>query len=163
MADIGKNLREGDLDERILDLLRDDGRMSNSALAQALGIAQSTAHARVRALMNRGIITGFTTSVDQERLGLALQAIIGVTLRPGARRESIERFSEEIRGLEQVLQLFFVGSADDFIIHVAVRDTAALRQFVVENLSGHASVASTRTSIVFEYHRNATAGSFGAG
>ena len=160
MADFDRNLREDNTDARILELLRVDGRMPNRALAEALGIAQSTAHARVKSLVDRGVITGFTTIVDQERLGLSLQAIIGVTLRPGARRESIERFSDEIRGLEQVLQLFFVGSADDFIIHVAVRDTAALRSFVVENLSGHASVASTRTSIVFEYHRNATAGSF---
>lgn len=149
-----------DLDKRILDVMRNDGRISNNALAQAMGIAPSTAHVRLRSLVDRGVITGFTTSIDQGSLGLSLQAIVGVSLRPGARQESITRFSEDVRKLPQVLQVFFLGGNDDFIVHVAVRDSSALRQFVVEHLSGHARVASTRTSIVFDYHRNGISGSF---
>jgi len=164
LAEKTKALRQrGELDEldhRLLDLVRVDGRISNNSLAQQLGIAPSTAHARLASLVDRGVITGFTASVNQTSIGLSLQAIIGVTLRPGARRESIERFSGDVRKLPQVIELFFLGGADDFIVHVAVPDISALREFVVMHLSGHASVASTRTSIVFDYHRNETASSF---
>ena len=164
MADQPKNLREpqplDDLDRRILEIVRSDGRISNSALAEAAGVAASTAHVRLRSLVDRGVITGFLASIDQSSLGLPLQAIIGVTLRPGARQESITRFSEEVRKLPQVLQVFFLGGADDFIVHIAVRDSSAIREFVVEHLSAQPSVASTRTSIVFDYHRNGVAGSF---
>jgi len=164
MADQPKNLREpqplDDLDRRILEIVRSDGRISNSALAEAAGVAPSTAHVRLRSLVDRGVITGFLASIDQSSLGLPLQAIIGVTLRPGARQESITRFSEEVRKLPQVLQVFFLGGADDFIVHIAVRDSSAIREFVVEHLSAQPSVASTRTSIVFDYHRNGVAGSF---
>jgi DNA-binding Lrp family transcriptional regulator len=59
-----------------------------------------------------------------------------------------------------VLQLFFLGGVDDFMVHVAVADSSGLRQFVVEHLSAQTSVASTRTSIIFDYHRNAVAASF---
>ncbi|MCU1406205.1 MAG: AsnC family transcriptional regulator [Glaciihabitans sp.] len=149
-----------DLDLRIIDILRADGRISNSALAEAVGVAPSTAHVRLRSLIDRGVITGFLASIDQRSLGLSLQAIIGVTLRPGARQESITRFSEEVRKLPQVLQVFFLGGSDDFIVHIAVRDSSAIREFVVEHLSAQPSVASTRTSIVFDYHRNGVAGSF---
>jgi len=48
--------------------------------------------------------------------------------------------------------VFFLGGAEDFIIHVATRDTDHMRQFVVDNLSAHPSVASTRTSLVFDQH-----------
>lgn len=125
-----------------------------------LGVAPSTAHARVKALRERGVITGFHASIDQSALGVGLQAIIGVTLRPGSRQESISAFAEEVRGLPEVIQVFFLGGADDFLVHVAAKDSSELRRFVVEHLSAQRSVASTRTSIVFDYHRNVVAASF---
>ena len=148
------------LDRRILEVVRNDARISNGALAEAVGVAASTAHVRLKSLVERGVITGFLASIDQQSLGLGLQAVIGVTLRPGARQESITHFSEQVRGLPQVLQVFFLGGADDFIVHIAVADSSAIREFVVEHLSAQPSVASTRTSIVFDYHRNGVAGSF---
>lgn len=159
-----KNVRRlPDLDEldlRIVEIVRANARIANTSLADAVGVAPSTAHGRLKSLVDRGVITGFLASVDQRELGLSIQAIIGVTLRPGARRESIERFSEDVRHLEQVLQVFFLGGSDDFIVHIAVRDSTALREFVVEHLSGHPSVASTRTSIIFDYHRNGVVAAF---
>ncbi|WP_286346670.1 Lrp/AsnC family transcriptional regulator [Frondihabitans sucicola] len=149
-----------EIDRRLLEVLKSDGRISNAALAEAAGIAPSTAHVRLRSLQDRGVVTGFLTSIDQRSLGLGLQAIVGVTLRPGARQESIVRFSEEVRNLPQVLQVFFLGGTDDFIVHIAVADSSAIREFVVEHLSAQPSVASTRTSVVFDYHRNGVAASF---
>jgi DNA-binding Lrp family transcriptional regulator len=149
-----------DLDRRILDVLRDDARMSNAELAAAVGVAPSTAHVRLRSLRERGILTGFVTSVDHRRLGRGLQALIHVGLRPGARQASITDFAGEIRRLPQVLQVFFLGGVDDFIVHVAVADSSALREFVVDHLSSKPTVASTRTSIVFDYYRNGVAASF---
>ena len=147
-------------DRSILEVLARTGRISNTQLADEVGMAPSTVHQRLRALVDRGVITGFHASVDQRSLGLGLQAMIGVTLRPGARQESIQAFAEEVRALPQVLQLFFLGGADDFMVHVAVADSSGLRQFVVDHLSAQPSVASTRTSIIFDYHRNAVAASF---
>lgn len=147
-------------DRAILNVLARSGRISNAQLADEVGMAPSTVHQRLRALVDRGVITGFHASVDQRSLGLGLQAMIGVTLRPGARQESIEAFADRVRALPQVLQLFFLGGVDDFMVHVAVADSSGLRQFVVDHLSAQPSVASTRTSIIFDYHRNAVAASF---
>jgi len=54
--------------------------------------------------------------------------------------------------LPEVVQVFFLGGSEDFIIHVATRDSDHVRQFVVDNLSAHPSVASTRTSLVFDHN-----------
>lgn len=148
------------LDARIIEMLSSDARMTNAALAAALDVAPSTAHARVRGLIDRGILTGFHAAVDQSRLGRGLQAIVGVTLRAGQRQESIRAFAQEVRRHPDVIQLFFLGGADDFLVHIAVDDSSAVRRFVVDQLSGRHSVASTRTSIIFEYHRNALAADF---
>lgn len=155
-----KTLQLDEGDRAILAVLADAGRISNAELAERVGMAASTTHQRTRSLVERGVITGFHASIDQRILGRGLQALIGVTLRPGSRRGSIETFADEVRVLPQVLQVFFLGGTDDFIVHVAVADSHELRQFVVDHLSAQASVASTRTSIVFDYHRNAVAASF---
>ncbi|WP_261166603.1 Lrp/AsnC family transcriptional regulator [Microbacterium sp. Marseille-Q6965] len=158
-----KNLRTVELDEtdqRIVEILERDGRITNADLAAALDIAPSTAHARTRSLVERGVITGFHASVDHRRLGRGLQAIIGVTLRGGTRHDSIVAFADEVRVLPQVVQLFFLGGTDDFMVHIAVGDSSEVRQFVVDNLSTQPFVAATRTSLIFEYHRNGVASSF---
>ncbi|GAA1559729.1 Lrp/AsnC ligand binding domain-containing protein [Kribbella lupini] len=54
----------------------------------------------------------------------------------------------------------FVGGTDDFLVHVAVPGSSELRRFVVDHLSARRSVASTRTSVIFEYHRNVVAAPF---
>lgn len=148
------------IDARIVQLLTADGRMTNAELAVRLGVAPSTAHTRLRSLIDRGVITGFHASVDERMLGAGLQAIIGVTLRPSGRRESIVEFAERVRVLPPVIQVFFLGGDDDFLLHIAVADSSEMREFVLEHLSAQSSVASTRTSIVFDYHRNSVAASF---
>ena len=53
------------------------------------------------------------------------------------------------------MDVYFLAGADDFIIHVAARDTDDLRAFVVENLNADADVAGTQTSLIFEHLRGA--------
>lgn len=148
------------LDLDLLAALRRDARATNRQLARTVGIAESTAHARLRRLEERGVIGGYEPIVRQARLGLGLQALVHVTLRPGARQTSISEFQERVRALPEVSQLFFLGGVDDFILHVAVPDSSGLRRFVVDHLSADATVASTRTSIVFSYRRNVATASF---
>ena len=93
-------------------------------------------------------------------LSTIVAAVIGVTLRPSGRRESIVEFADRVRVLPQVIQVFFLGGDDDFLLHIAVSDSSEMREFVLEHLSAQSSVASTRTSIVFDYHRNSVAASF---
>jgi DNA-binding Lrp family transcriptional regulator len=140
-----------DIDRTIIRLLRDDARVSNARLAEAAGIAPSTCLTRVRSLIERGVVRGFHADLDPRALGLGLEALISVNIRVGARK-AISQFSDEMRRLPEVVQVFFLGGSEDFMLHVATRDTDHARQFVVDNLSAHPSVASTRTSLVFEHH-----------
>ena len=64
------------------------------------------------------------------------------------------QFRDDLEHRPEVRQLFFLGGSEDFVLHVAVHDTDALRDFVVEQLSAHPAVASTRTSLVFQHHAN---------
>jgi len=151
-------LRPADLDEvdrRILTILHADARIANSALAEAVGIAPSTCHGRVRRLQDMGVIRGFHADIDPAAIGLPLQAMVSVSLQSGARGK-IRTFVQQIRTKPQVIDVYFLAGADDFIIHVAARDTEDLRSFVVDNLNADADVAGTQTSLIFEHLRGAS-------
>lgn len=129
--------------------------MSNSALADAVGIAASTCHGRVRRLQELGVIRGFYADIDPAAIGLSMQAMISVRLQANARGK-IRSFIEHIRRRPQVMDVYFLAGADDFLIHVAAHDTDDLRAFVVENLNSDADVAGTQTSLIFEHLRGAS-------
>ncbi len=114
-----------------MQILRDDARIPNSRLADLVGIAPSTCLARVRSLLDRGVISGFGAIVSPAALGLGLEALISVSIRTGA-RQRIGEFRGDLEHRPEVRQLFFLGGTEDFVLHVAVHDTDALREFVVE-------------------------------
>lgn len=144
-----------DVDRRILTALHGDARISNSALADAVGIAASTCHGRVRRLQELGVIRGFFTDIDPAAIGLPLQAMVSVSLQSGARGK-IRSFIAQIRSKPQVIDVYFLAGAEDFLLHVAARDTDDLRSFVVENLNADQDVAGTQTSLIFEHLRGAS-------
>ncbi|HLP23237.1 MAG TPA: Lrp/AsnC family transcriptional regulator [Microbacteriaceae bacterium] len=141
-----------DIDQRLLDLLREDARMSNVDLARAVDLSPSSTLARVKSLRDRGVIRRFTTELNPRALGYTLQALVSVRIRPGA-RHLMEQISSELRELPEVHQLFFLGGAEDFLVHVRVRDSEHVRQFVLKNLSANPAVALTETNLVFEHHQ----------
>jgi DNA-binding Lrp family transcriptional regulator len=156
-VDSSKDVRAADLDgvdRRILGLLHGDARIPNNALAEAVGIAPSTCHGRVRRLVDIGVIRGFYTDIDPVAVGLPLQAMISVNLQSNSRGK-IRSFIAQIRRRRQVMDVYFLAGADDFLLHVAARDTEDLRSFVVENLNADADVAGTQTSLIFEHLRGA--------
>ncbi|ACC40378.1 Leucine-responsive regulatory protein [Mycobacterium marinum] len=142
------------MDRKILLLLHGDARITNNALAQAVGIAPSTCHGRVRRLVDLGVIRGFYTDIDPVAVGQPLQAMISVSLQANARGK-IRSFIQQIRRKRQVMDVYFLAGAEDFLLHVAARDTDDLRSFVVENLNADINVAGTQTSLIFEHLRGA--------
>ncbi|QLQ16897.1 MAG: Lrp/AsnC family transcriptional regulator [Micropruina sp.] len=141
-----------DIDRHLIALLSANGRASNASLAAATGTAESTSHARVRALFDAGIITGVHAEVDPAAIGRPLQALIFVRIHPSARGR-LQDQAERLAGLPGVLEVFFLGGHHDFIVHVAVADSAALRDFVTVELSSHKETSGTETSIVLEHRR----------
>jgi DNA-binding Lrp family transcriptional regulator len=139
-------------DRAVLAALVEDGRMPNNALAARAGVAPSTCLARVRELRRRGVLRGVHADVDLAATGRGLQAMIAVRLRSHV-REQVELFRRTAPGLPGVVGMFHVSGADDYLLHVAVPDADALRDFVLDHLTGHPAVGHTETSVIFEHVR----------
>lgn len=140
-----------DADRQILLVLQRDGRVSNAALAEEVGLAPSTVHTRVRRLTDAGVIRGFYADVDPAAVGRPLRAMISVTLRSTARHR-IRQFVESVIDLPPVIDAYFLAGGDDYLLHIAAVDTDDLRH-LVEYLSAREEVAGTNTSLVFEHVR----------
>ncbi|MEK8226874.1 Lrp/AsnC family transcriptional regulator [Oerskovia sp. M15] len=94
-------------DRRILALLEADARATNKAVADAVGIAPSTCHTRIRSLQERGVIQGFRTEVDPAAMGRSLQALIAIRLHSHA-RSGLTAFRDYLAGLPNVEGIYFV-------------------------------------------------------
>ena len=138
-----------EVDLRLIAALGQDAEMTNKALAHRLGLAESTCAYRLRAMRDRGVIAGRRLVVDHAALGYPLQAIVKVRL--GSHDEAgVTRLYEALVGAPGVLQAFFMSGADDFHLHVAVRDAEALRDLVLHHVTRHRLVRQTETQLVFE-------------
>ena len=141
-----------DTDRAILAVLAADARISNKDLAERVGVAQSTCLARVRALRADGVIRGFHADIDPRALGHHLQAMIAVRLQPTA-RDAINEFIAALSRRPEVLEVYFVAGANDFMVHVATASTDELRWFVGDVLNRDPAIAGTETNLIFEHTR----------
>lgn len=139
-------------DRAIVEVLGQDARTSNQRLAERVGVAPSTALTRLRSLRARGVITGFHAEVDLAALGRPLQAMIAVRLAVHA-REQIDAFTGAVRALPGVLMVFHLTGVTDYLVWVAAADAQDLREFVVDHLATHPSVAHAETSLIYEHRR----------
>jgi DNA-binding Lrp family transcriptional regulator len=142
-----------ELDEVILAHLQRDGRQTNRELARAVGVAPSTCLERVRALRQRGVITGFHAHVSLAGLNRSFQALIAVQARPLS-RQVITDFKDWVTTLPEVLALFVLTGNDDFLLHVAVRDVEHLHAFLMDKFSKRREIVSFRTSVIYQHTRN---------
>ena len=139
-------------DWAILDVLQDDARTSNRELAAAVHVSPSTSSERVRNLKADGVIRGYHADVDYGALGRHVQALTAITIRPPT-REIIEAFRNWVSELPEIVGVFVVSGAADFLLHVAVPDTDALYAFVIDRLTEREEVADVNTSVVYEHIR----------
>ena len=76
-------------DQQILQLLQEEGRISNQELADRIGLSPSPCLRRVQALEKSGLITGYRALVNAKALGLTLMALIHISMD----QHTPERFS----------------------------------------------------------------------
>ena len=132
-----------DLDRRIVELLRADGRMSYTDLGKELGMSTSAVHQRVRRLEKRKVVTGYTARVDHEALGHALAAFISITPIDPAAPDDIP---ERLRDLTEIEACHSVAGNENYILKVRVSSPHDLEELIGKVRT--AANVTTRTTVV---------------
>lgn len=130
--------------------LQNNARLSNKELAARVGLAPSSCLERVRRLQSSGVIRGVHADIDPDSVGIGLQAMVAIRLGQHA-RETLEALRNHLVERPEVVAMYHVGGAADFLIHVAVRDTTHLRDFAFDQLTSRPEVAHLETSLIYEH------------
>jgi len=131
-------------DWRILKELQADGRMTNIALANRIGLSAPPCLRRVRALEEAGLISGYTALIDEAMLGYALTAFAMVRLHNQAESD-LRAFENRILGWPLVREAYMLSGESDFMLRCIARDLLGFQNFVLDELTAAPNVASVKT------------------
>lgn len=121
------------IDLRILRALSRDGRLSNSQLAEKVGLSPSPCWQRTRRLETEGVIKGYTALLDQSRLGAAETVIIEITLERHDDKV-LEEFGRAIAAIPEVQEVYLTTGEYDYLLKVAVNGTRGYEEFLRRKL-----------------------------
>jgi len=135
-------------DRRILELLQNDGRISNLELADKVGLSASPCSRRVKQLEDCGIINKTVTILNREKLGLKLSAIVQISMDRHT-PDRFETFEETLLGCPEVISCMLItGQAADYMIEVLVEDMDAYQAFLLGKLTRIPGVTGVHSSFV---------------
>ncbi|KZF12046.1 Lrp/AsnC family transcriptional regulator, partial [Rhodococcus sp. EPR-134] len=137
------------MDDAILFHLRQDSSLTNTELADLVGLTPSPCLRRVKKLEADGIITGYRAIVSQEALGRGFQVI--VTAEIGVNDQAtIEDFESQVAAFDEVIECRRLFGIPDYFIRVAVKDLATYENFMVTKLSGLPAVSRVTSLITMK-------------
>ncbi|MDM9646245.1 MULTISPECIES: Lrp/AsnC family transcriptional regulator [unclassified Rhizobium] len=149
MASAG-NVREIDqFDQRILDALVADGRMSVTDLAKRVGLSNTPCQVRLKRLIEDGYILGFRAIIDVNKLGRNHVAFTEVKLSD-TRENALNAFNVAVRKLQEVEECHMIAGAFDYLLKIRTSDIANYRLVLGEKISSLPFVANTSTFVAME-------------
>jgi len=144
------NIREIDqFDQRILEALVADGRMSVTDLAKRVGLSNTPCQVRLKRLIEDGYILGFRAIIDVNKLGRNHVAFTEVKLSD-TRENALNAFNVAVRKLQEVEECHMIAGAFDYLLKIRTSDIANYRLVLGEKISSLPFVANTSTFVAME-------------
>ncbi len=130
-----------ELDRKIIDALRADGRTSNRELARQFGVSEGTIRARLKHLIDHGYMRVMAIT-DVRRAGYQIGAIIGIRVDIGLLNE----VTEKLASFEEVQYVAITSGTYDVIVSALFRTVDDLLDFITNRLARIPGVHGTETS-----------------
>jgi DNA-binding Lrp family transcriptional regulator len=134
-----------EIDRRIIQALRADGRISNADLAAAVGLSASACHRRVRLLEEAGIIRGYTAIIGGAAEAPGLVVLTQFTLDRQT-EEFLNRFEAAVRRCPEVQDCYLMTGTADYLARIKISDAADYERLHKEVLSRLPGVARLQSS-----------------
>jgi Lrp/AsnC family transcriptional regulator, leucine-responsive regulatory protein len=138
-----------EVDRMLLRTLTRNSRVSASALAQIVGLTRQAVADRMVRLRKEGVIRNFTISLDADKLGLDVRALVAITLLPACTEKSEQGVILLLRRSPWVRECYRVTGEDYFQVRVVAPDISALKDLVMD-LRNTGVVQGTRTMLALE-------------
>jgi DNA-binding Lrp family transcriptional regulator len=141
------------IDTDILTVLYQNADITNKDLADCLDIATSTCQERVKKLKKLGVIKGYQCELDLAQFSGHIEAMAAVKM---VKHTGVlaDKLRDDLLELPEVIQVFHMGGENDFNVHIAVYNTAHLRQLIFREFTSRSEVLNVETSLIFEHRRS---------
>ena len=133
------------IDGRILEIIQEEARISNTDLADRVGLSPSPCWRRVRALESNGIIERYVTLVNAKAVGLPINVFATVTLEKQV-EPALEAFEKAVTERPEVMECNLMTGEFDYLLRVVVPDLAAYERFLIDHLTRIKGIASIKSS-----------------
>ena len=104
-------------------------------------------------MKNKKIINGAFIEINFKSLGGNIEAIAAIRLQPYS-EDIVNNLRDDLLKLPEIVSLYHMGGSYDYFIHMAVRDSEHLRQFVFHAITSRDEVTTVETSLIFEHSRS---------
>ena len=134
------------IDRQLLALLQDNGRITNVDLAERVGLTAPPCLRRVRALEDRGYITGYHAALDAQTMGYAITAFAMVSLKSQAETD-LAAFERHVGAIPEVRECHMLNGEIDFLLKIVAHDLQQFQSILTASLTTAPNVASVKTSL----------------
>jgi DNA-binding Lrp family transcriptional regulator len=134
-------------DRQIIELLSQDGRLSNRALAAVIGLTEATVAARIRMLTERRVL-GVTAVLDWQAAGYDWDVWLDVEVEVGAR--SVVEVGDELAAVPGVHSVQTVFGPVDLVVHALLSGREEAVEFISERISAVSGVRRARPNVALE-------------
>lgn len=138
------------IDQRILEELESDGRLSIVELATRVNLTNTPCSERVKRLERSGYIKGYRAVLNMERLGLGHLTVVQVSLSATAGENSLDDFNDAVRKLPEVESCLMVAGSFDYLLTIRTRDIAHFRAVLGDKVNKLPGIHQTNSFVVME-------------
>jgi DNA-binding Lrp family transcriptional regulator len=132
-------------DRRILEVIQEEARISNTELADRVGLSPSPCWRRVRTLEATGVIERYVTLVNTKAVGLPITVFATVTLEKQV-ESALGSFEKAVTERPEVMECNLMTGEFDYLLRVVVPDLAAYERFLMDHLTRIKGIASIKSS-----------------
>lgn len=137
------------MDLAILDHLQANGRATAQELSEAAHLSPSPSHRRQKLLEGAGIIKRYVALLDQEKVGLPVNVFVTVKLANHA-DETLRTFERAIEACPEVMEMYEMSGATDFLLRVVAADIASYEAFLRGRLTHIPGVQSFKSALALK-------------
>jgi Lrp/AsnC family leucine-responsive transcriptional regulator len=135
-------------DKRILAAMQANARITNLELAEKIGLSPTPCARRVKQLEEAGIIERHVTLLNQQKLGLNITAMIGISMDRHT-PERFENFERTVRQYPEVIECSIVtGQSADYLLKAVLPDMTYYEEFLLGRLTRIEGVTGVHSSFV---------------
>src|SRR6476661_7159245 len=137
------------IDLKILNVLQQDGRISNLKLAETVALSPTAVLARVQRLARDGFILGYEARLDPHKLGRGFTVFVEVLL-DRTTPNVFDEFKAAVQVHDEIMECHMVAGGFDYLLKTRMRDMQAYREFAGTVLWQLPGIRETKTYAVME-------------